>query len=314
MDNRLAQAQVGAWVGIVGNILLAAVKLFIGLVADSRALIADSVHSASDVVGSIAVLIGLRAAERPPDADHPYGHGKAESVAAIIVSVLLVVVGFEIGYGSIEAMLHPLEAPGFIAIWAAIGSMIVKEWMFRYKYNLGKKLNSQSLIANAWEHRSDVYSSFAALLGIGGAIVGARFQIPWMVYLDPIAGVFVSALVLKMAYHIMMESIHTTLDHVLHEEDTVDLRRVAESVEGVLRIDELRAREHGHYLIVDIKVGVNPHISVEAGHRIGKEVKKAMMQNFSQVRDVFVHINPFESVFPYTESDEDKNLHNDVIH
>lgn len=295
MDDRLAKAQFGAWVGIVGNLALAAVKLVIGLAAKSQALIADSVHSASDVVGSVAVLIGLRAAERPPDEDHPYGHGKAESVSAIIVSVLLAIVGFEIGMSSIKSFFAPVEAPGFLAVWAAIGSMIVKEWMFRYKYNLGKKLNSQSLIANAWEHRSDVYSSFAALVGIGGAILGDRAGVSWMLYLDPAAGIFVSALVLKMSYNILMESIHSTLDHVLHEDDALPFRECIEGVKGVLRVDSLRAREHGHYLIIDVKIGVDPHMTVEEGHRIGKQVKHALLEKFSQVRDVFVHINPFDA-------------------
>ncbi len=294
MDDRLAKAQVGAWVGIVGNLLLAVVKLIIGLLANSRALIADAAHSASDVVGSVAVLIGLRAAERPPDEDHPYGHGKAESVSSIIVSVLLVFVGLEVGYASIKSLFNPIVAPEFIAIWAAIGSMVVKEAMFRYKYNLGKKLNSQSLIANAWEHRSDVYSSFAALVGIGGAILGEMLNISWMVYLDPLAGIFVSLLVLKMSYQLLMESIHSTLDHVLHEEQTVALREHIEQVPGVMRIDQLRARETGHYQIVDVKVGVDPRITVEEGHRIGKRVKQSLMQQFPQVRDVFIHINPYD--------------------
>ncbi|MGG1663235.1 cation diffusion facilitator family transporter [Brevibacillus sp. NRS-1366] len=292
VDDRLAKAQFAAWVGIVGNLALAGVKLLVGVVAKSQALIADSVHSASDVVGSVAVLIGLRAAERPPDEDHPYGHGKAESVSAIIVSVLLAVVGFEIGNSSIKSLFTPLEAPGFIAVWAAIGSMIVKEWMYRYKYNLGKKLKSQSLIANALEHRSDVFSSFAALIGIGGAIAGGWLGVPWMLYLDPAAGIFVSLLVLKMSYNILMESIHSTLDHVLHDDDTQELRQAILQVSGVTRIDSLRAREHGHYLIVDVKIGVNPHITVEEGHRIGKQVKHEIMEKFSEVRDVFVHINP----------------------
>lgn len=292
VDDRLAKAQFAAWVGIIGNLALAGVKLLVGVIAKSQALVADSIHSASDVIGSVAVLIGLRAAERPPDQDHPYGHGKAESVSAIIVSVLLAVVGFEMGNSSIKSLFTPLEAPGFLAVWAAIGSMIVKEWMYRYKYNLGKKLKSQSLIANALEHRSDVFSSFAALVGIGGAIAGGWLGVPWMLYLDPVAGIFVSLLVLKMAYNILMESIHSTLDHVLHEDDTQELRQAILLVSGVTRIDSLRAREHGHYQIVDVKIGVNPHITVEEGHGIGKQVKHEIMEKFSEVRDVFVHINP----------------------
>ncbi|MGE5704426.1 MAG: cation diffusion facilitator family transporter [Clostridia bacterium] len=295
MDERLAKAQFGAWVGIIGNLLLAGIKLVIGYIANSRALIADSAHSASDVVGSVAVLIGLRAAEQPPDKEHPYGHGKAESIASIIVSILLMLVGFEIGYGSVQALFKPVIAPEMIAIWAAIGSMVIKEAMFRYKYNLGKKLNSQSLIANAWEHRSDVYSSFAALIGISGAIMGAKFNIPWLIYLDPAAGVFVSLLVLKMAYDLLMEAIRSTLDHVLQDEETEPLRQAIQTVSGVKRLDELRAREHGHYQIVDVKISVDPGISVEEGHRIGKQVKKDLLSQFTHVRDVFVHINPYDA-------------------
>ncbi|MFM1652407.1 cation diffusion facilitator family transporter [Brevibacillus sp. B_LB10_24] len=313
MEDRLAKAQFGAWVGIVGNLALAAAKLTIGLVAESRALIADAAHSASDVVGSVAVLIGLRAAERPPDEDHPYGHGKAESIAAIIVAVLLVVVGFEIGYKSIQSMLVPVAAPGMLAIWAAVLSMAVKEWMYRYKYNLGKKLNSQSLIANALEHRSDVFSSFAALVGIGGAVLGEYLGVGWMVYLDPVAGVFVSLLVLKMAYKILKESIHNTLDHVLHSEETVPMVQTVEAVPGVIRIDDLRAREHGHYVIVDVKVSVDPQITVEQGHTIGKQVKQELMNRFERVRDVFVHINPYDSVFPFSSGTADHE-ERDVIH
>ncbi|MGC5327990.1 cation diffusion facilitator family transporter [Brevibacillus sp. SYSU BS000544] len=314
MDDRLAKAQFGAWVGIIGNILLAAAKLVIGIMAKSQALIADAAHSASDVIGSIAVLIGLRAAEAPPDEDHPYGHGKAESIASIIVAVLLAIVGFEIGSSSVQSMFEPLKAPAMIAVWAAIGSMAVKEWMFRYKYNLGKKLNSPSLIANAWEHRSDVYSSFAALIGIGGAILGEYLAIPWMVYLDPVAGVFVSALVLKMAYDILMESIHTTLDHVLHQEEKQPLIETCEAVPGVLRVDQLHAREHGHYVIVDVKVGVDPHITVEQGHAIGKQVKLALMKQHENVRDVFIHINPYDSVFPIAGAPQHHEEDREFLH
>ncbi|UFJ39008.1 cation diffusion facilitator family transporter [Brevibacillus humidisoli] len=314
MENRLAKAQWAAWVGIIGNLLLAGAKLVVGWLADSRALIADAAHSASDVVGSVAVLIGLRAAERPPDEDHPYGHGKAESIAAIIVSVLLIFVGLEIGYSSFQAFFSPLQAPGIAAIWAAVASMVVKEAMFRYKYRLGKKLNSQSLIANAWEHRSDVYSSLAALIGIGGAIVGGQLAVPWMVYLDPAAGMFVSLLVLRMAYSILMESIHNTLDHVLHEEDTVELMEAVEQVPGVIRIDEFRAREHGHYVIVDVKVSVDPQITVEQGHYIGKQVKHTLLDQFDYVRDVFVHINPYDSLFPYISMANQERFEQEVKH
>lgn len=296
-DERFKQAEFAAWIGIAVNAALAIGKGAVGYLANSKALIADAVHSASDVVGSLAVLIGLRAAQRPPDEDHPYGHGKAESIAAIIVSVILFMVGLEVGYQSLQIMREPLEAPGMMAVYAALVSMLVKEAMFQYKYRLGKKLNSQALIANAWEHRSDVYSSLAALIGIGGAVLGGSLKIPLLFYLDPIAGIIVSVLVLRMAYQIMKDSIHNALDHVVHEEDALQLIQTVEQVEGVLKVDRLLAREHGHYVIIDVKIGVNPHISVEKGHAIGKQVKRLLMTEFEHVQDVMVHVNPYSGDF-----------------
>ncbi|WP_174729944.1 cation diffusion facilitator family transporter [Mesobacillus harenae] len=293
-QDRFKQAEFAAMVGVVGNIVLAILKWGIGIYANSRALIADAVHSASDVAGSLAVYVGLRAAKQPPDEDHPYGHGKAESIAAIIVAVLLMLVGFEIGKSSFEAFFHPLEAPKAIAIAAVIFSIIVKEWMFRYKFNLGKKLNSDALIVNAYEHRSDVYSSFAALIGIGGAVIGGYLDIDWLVYGDPVAGIFVALLVIRMAWKLGKESIHNTLDHVLHEEDTEEFKKVVREIAGVEKIDELHAREHGHYVIIDLKIAVAPLITVEEGHRIGKEVKRKLMES-PNVQNVFVHINPYNT-------------------
>ncbi|WP_026672444.1 cation diffusion facilitator family transporter [Alkalihalobacterium bogoriense] len=292
-DIRYKQVQFGAWVGIIGNIILAIIKGVIGVIANSRALVADAVHSASDVVGSVAVLIGVRAAKRPPDRDHPYGHGKAESIAAIIVAVLLFIVGIEIAISAGKSFFEPVVVPKVIAIYAVIFSIIVKELMFRYKYNLGKKYNSTALMTDAWHHRSDVFSSFAALIGIGAALLGARYNFAILEYGDPIAGIFVALLIIRMAWKLGMESIHTTMDHVLHEEDTAPLREVASAVPGVLSVDELHAREHGYYVIIDIKVGVDPNITVEEGHAISKEVKRSLLEQ-DHVHDVLVHINPYK--------------------
>ena len=198
-DDRFKKAEFAAMIGVVGNVILAGIKWWAGIAGNSKALIADAVHSASDVAGSLAVYIGLRAAKQPPDEDHPYGHGKAESIAAIIVAVLLFLVGIEIGKSSIESFFHPISPPTSIAIYAVIFGIVVKEAMFQYKYKLGKKLKSDALIVNAYEHRSDVYSSIAALIGIGAAMLGGVLGVGWLEYGDPVAGVFVSLLVLRMA-------------------------------------------------------------------------------------------------------------------
>lgn len=305
---RFAKAEFAAWIGIVGNIVLAGVKGFVGWFSGSKALIADAVHSASDVVGSAAVLIGLKAAKKPPDEDHPYGHGKAESVAAIIVAMLLLLVGFEVGLSAAKSIYYGVEEPGgnySWALWVVILSIVAKEAMFQYKYRLGKKLSSQALIANAWEHRSDVYSSIAALVGIGGALLGVYIDMPILFYLDPIAGLIVSLMVLRMGYKILMESIHSTLDHVLHEEDSGELIEAVQTVQGVLAVDDLRAREHGHYVIVDLKISVNPQITVLEGHDIAKAVKNRLIDRFSHVSDVFVHVNPYDPGYPYKNPTEE---------
>jgi cation diffusion facilitator family transporter len=299
-DERFRKAQFAAWIGIVGNIGLALLKGIIGWLANSKALLADAVHSASDVAGSFAVLIGLRAAKLPPDEDHPYGHGKAEPIAAIIVSVLLMLAGVEIGISSVKAIFKGVaDAPGWFALVAIAISIVVKEAMFQYKFRLGKKLGSQALITNAWEHRSDVYSSLAALAGVGGAILGKYLDLPWFYYLDPVAGLFVSVLVLKMGYDLIMESIHNTMDHVLHQEDAEELVKTVQRVKGVITVDDLRAREHGHYVIVDIKISVNPRITVLEGHDIAKAVKHQLMKRFIHVSDVFIHVNPYDPGYPY---------------
>ncbi|WP_096188253.1 cation diffusion facilitator family transporter [Evansella halocellulosilytica] len=291
---RYKKVRFGAWVGIIGNVVLAAVKAIVGLMANSRALVADAVHSASDVIGSVAVLIGVRAAKQPPDKDHPYGHGKAETVTAIIVAVLLFVVGLEIAINAGKSFFEPIDVPGMAAIYAVIFSIIVKELMFRYKIHLGKKYKSDALITDAWHHRSDVFSSLSALLGIGASIIGGNIGVPWLIYADPLAGLFVAILIIKMAWKLGSEAIHNTLDHVLHDEDTTDMYAEASTVEGVMKIDELLAREHGHYVIVDLKVAVDPEITVEEGHTIGKRVKERLMED-DYVQDVRVHINPYSN-------------------
>lgn len=291
-NERFKQASFAAWLGIAVNILLTIIKGIVGILSHSKALIADAVHSASDIAGSLAVYIGLRAAKQPPDQDHPYGHGKAESIAAIIVAVILFLAGLQIGKSSIETFFIEIEVPKGLAIYAVLLSIVLKEALFRYKYRLGKKLNSDALIVNAYEHRSDVYSSLAALIGIGASILGGKLQIPWLTYGDPIAGVVVSILVLRMAWKLGANAIHTTLDHVMHEEDIVEFKKVVHSIPEVKEIGELLAREHGYYVIIDLKISVDPLITVEEGHEIGKKVKRKLMNN-PDVHDVLVHINPY---------------------
>jgi len=286
--------------GIFVNLALALMKGVAGWLSGSKALLADAANSASDVAGSFAVLLGLKAAKRPPDTDHPYGHGKAESIAAIIVSVLLIVVGVELALSAARTIYSGApEAPEWYALVVLAISIVVKEAMFRYSHRLGKRLASQALIAGAWDHRSDVFASLAAMVGVAGSLYGEWRGIAWMQYLDPAAGILVAGLVVRIGWKLISDSIHSAMDHVLHAEDAEEILRSVMNVKGVLTVDDLRAREHGHYLVVDVKISVNPRITVLEGHDIAKAVKNGLMERFPHVADVFVHVNPYDPGYPY---------------
>lgn len=292
MDHSSRQAQTATWIGIAVNLLLSLIKGAVGWLSGSKALLADAAHSASDVVSSIAVLAGIRAARKEADKEHPYGHGKAEHVSAIVVAVLLGVIGIEIALASLRSLRAGPVAPSSIALWAVLLSILVKEILYQYKVRLGRKLKSQALIADAWHHRSDAMSSVGALFGIGGAVAGAELGIPWLLYLDPMAGIVVSLFLLRVGYQIVTESISVVLETVLDEQASQRFADTILQVEGVQKIDELRVRTHGHYVIIDLKTGVNPDMTVEEGHRVAKAVKRALLCQHDDVRDVMVHINP----------------------
>ncbi|MGM8212385.1 cation diffusion facilitator family transporter [Virgibacillus sp. W0430] len=282
------------WVGIIVNGLLAILKGIGGLLSGSRALMADALHSASDIVGSVVVLFAVKIANKPPDEEHPYGHGKAENIASIIVALLLIVVGIEVSISSIKVFFGETpNAPGMLALVIIIISILIKEALFQYKYRLGKKYKSSALISEAWHHRSDSLSSMAALLGIGSALLGEAYSISALVYGDAVAGILVSIIVIKVGYSLAKESSLIMMEKVLDKEDTQVYIETVKSVSGVLKIDQIHVRTHGSYVVIDIKVGVDRNITVEKGHAISKHVKTKLMNKHHEIEDVLVHINPY---------------------
>ncbi|MFB1083433.1 cation diffusion facilitator family transporter [Jeotgalibacillus sp. JSM ZJ347] len=294
MNNRFKEAEFATWVGIMANTLLTILKGIFGYISGSRALVADAAHSASDVAGSIAVLAGLRTARKPPDDDHPYGHGKAENIATIIVAILLVVVGVEVATSSAGVFFGEVpEAPGTIALAVIIFSILLKEVLFHYKKRIAKKINSSALMAEAWHHRSDALSSVAAFLGVGGAILGERLELTFLLYADPIAGLVVSLIVVKIGFSLAKEAGSIMMEQVLDADQTNPFIETVMTTPGVKRVDELLARSHGHYIVIDIKVSVDPYITVEEGHRISKNVKRRLLERHEDINNVLVHINPY---------------------
>lgn len=295
MHQQTKSVITATWVGIFVNVFLTIVKAVGGIISGSKALIADALHSASDIAGSIVVLFAVKISSKPPDKEHPYGHGKAENVASIIVALLLIVVGIEISISSLKVFLgEPPIAPGKLALIILIVSIFIKEVLFHYKHWLGKKYNSTALISEAWHHRSDALSSLAALAGVGMALLGERFGIALLIYGDAIAGIAVSIIVIKVGYNLAKDSFNVVLEKVLNDAESEKYIQTVQSIDGVIKIDQLLARTHGSYVVIDLKVSVNSMITVKKGHDIAANIKQTLLDTYVEVGDVLVHINPDE--------------------
>ncbi len=295
MESSKHKVVAATWVGIIVNILLAVLKGIGGILSGSRALLADALHSASDIVSSVVILFAVKIANKPPDKEHPYGHGKAENIASMIVALLLIVVGFEISISSIKVFFGEMPtAPTSIALVIVGISIVLKEGLFQYKYRVGKKYKSTALISDAWHHRSDSLSSMAALVGIGLAMLGEHFNIPFLIYGDALAGIIVSMIVIKVGYGLAKDASNIMMEKVLPEKDIRHFYQTVEAVPGTLRIDQIHARTHGSYVVVDIKCSVDPTISVREGHTIARNIKQTLLKNHADIEDVLVHINPYD--------------------
>ncbi|MCT4607243.1 MAG: cation diffusion facilitator family transporter [Marinisporobacter sp.] len=284
---RLLLGKKASWIGIIGNILLTGLKIIIGVIASSTAMIADALHSGSDIIATTIVLHGIKISHRPPDEEHHYGHGKAESIVAKIIAVLLIITGIGIGASAYHSLKSPnLQAPQSIAIWAAGLSIIVKEWMYRYTVKIGKKIESQALIADAWHHRTDAFSSIAALIGITGAVMGYPI-------LDPIAGIVVALMIIKAGFSIYLDAINELMDTAPSEEIIEQLRKISLSVDGVKNVHKIRARKNGNQIYVDLVICVDKYITVEQGHHFATQAKYNILDAIPNIKDVVVHVDPY---------------------
>lgn len=277
-------------VSIFGNLILSAFKLLAGIIAHSGAMISDAVHSASDVFSSIVVIIGIHVSSKESDKDHPYGHERLECVAAIILATILFITGLSIGVDAIRTIAGghyaDLEIPGVLALVAAIISIVTKEAMFWYTKINATRIDSAALMADAWHHRSDALSSIGALIGIGGARLG--FPI-----LDSIASLVICIFIVKAAYDIFRDAIDKMVDHACDEEIEHQMRDCVSAQEGVLRIDDLRTREFGNKIYVDIEISADGNHTLWEAHDIAECVHDKLEEQFPKVKHVMVHVNPF---------------------
>lgn len=290
-DRRLAM-EVSA-VSLLVNILLSAGKLLAGILAHSGAMISDSVHSASDVVSTLVVIIGLRLSGRRADANHPYGHERLECAAAILLSGMLALTGAGIGLTGVREILRALagemtiQVPGLLALGTAVVSVAVKEAMYWYTRRAARKLGSAALMADAWHHRSDALSSVGSFAGILGARLG------WPV-LDPVASVVICAFILRAAVKIFMDAVGQMTDRACDAETEQTIRKIILAQPGVEGIDLLKTRRFSSKIYVDVEIAADGNKTLYETHAIAESVHTAIETSLDQVKHIMVHVNPLQ--------------------
>lgn len=273
------------------NIILSVFKLIAGIVAHSSAMISDAVHSASDVVSTVVVIIGLKISSKESDTKHQYGHERMECIAGAILSVILFATGAMIGYNAfvniISGNYENLAMPGALALWAAVVSVAVKEWMYYYTKAVANKYNSSSLMADAWHHRSDALSSIGSFVGVLGSMLGFKV-------LDSVAGFVISIFIIKAAFDIFMQSMEQMVDKACDEETVNKISTVITETSGVKRLDSLKTRMFGPKLYVDVEIAADGEQSLADAHKIAEEVHMRIENEFPEVKHCMVHVNPME--------------------
>lgn len=280
-----------SFVSIAANLILSVFKLAVGIIAHSGAMISDAIHSASDVLSTFIVIAGIKISSKDSDKEHPYGHERMECVSAIILATILALTGIGIGYSATLKILSgeygSLTVPGALALIAALVSIAVKESMFWYTRFYAKKIDSGTLMADAWHHRSDALSSVGAFIGIAGA----RLGFPVM---DAAASLVICFFIEKAAYEIFKDAVDKMVDKACDESTESALRSCALSQTGVLGVDLLRTRVFGNKIYVDIEITANGNETLREAHSIAENVHDSIEQNFSKVKHIMVHVNPSE--------------------
>ena len=288
MDN-VKKANRVSVVSIIVNTVLSLFKLIVGIFAHSGALISDSIHSASDVLSTFAVIAGVNIAAKDSDKAHQYGHERMENIFSIILAILLFATGIGIGFTAVKVIVvknfEEIEIPGVIALVAAFVSIAVKEWMYHYTMHTAKKIKSTALKADAWHHRSDALSSVGSFAGI----LGARMGLP---ICDPIASLVICAFIAKAAWDIFYEAVNGLVDHSADDETCTELRRLISEQDGVLCVDDLKTRMFGSKLYVDVEIGADGNQTLRQAHEIAQCVHDIIEKRFENVKHCMVHVNP----------------------
>lgn len=276
------------FIGIVVNTLLAATKGIAGILGNSYALIADAIESLTDIASSFIVWGGLKISALPPDADHPYGHGKAEPLAAVVVSLTLIAAAIGIAIQSVREILTPHHAPAPFTLVVLVLVVVTKETLFRFVFKVGQSVNSTAVKSDAWHHRSDALTSAAAFIGISVALLGGvGYESA-----DDWAALFASSIIVFNAYRILRPAINEVMDAAPSSELEDAIRKVAQRVQGIIALEKCFIRKMGFSYYVDLHVTVDGSVSVRDGHDIARHVKAAIRTSHPSVAEVLIHIEP----------------------
>ena len=282
-------------VGALANVTLLIFKFVAGIISNSAAMIADAVHSLSDFITDVVVIVFVKISSKPQDKSHDYGHGKFETLATLIIGIVLLFIGLMILYNGASATYRciwlgeELHRPGMIAFWAAIFSIILKEAVYQYTVYKGKNLNSQAVIANAWHHRSDAFSSIGTAVGIGGAIfLGDK----WVV-LDPIAAIVVSVFIINVSLKIIIKSINELLEKSLPDEIENEIIKVAESFDMVKDVHDLRTRRIGNNIAIEMHLLMDGNLSLQCTHNTTELIESELRKKYGEHTHIAIHVEPF---------------------
>lgn len=287
LEQRTNEINRVTWWGLVVNLVLAVVKLIGGFAGQSQSLIADGVHSLSDLASDAMVLVAAKHAGEEADDDHPYGHGRFETLGTVGLALFLLMVAFGIAYDAAYRVFegHEQAIPHIYTLGIAIFSILANEGLYHFTHRVGVRINSKMLIANAWHHRSDAISSIVVLVGIAGALLGLPI-------LDPIAAIIVALMIAKIGYDLGYHSLQELVDTALDPETVEKIKEKILENEDVLEMHMLRTRRMGHTALVDVHILVQPKLSVSEGHHISVAVERALIESFDEINDVTVHIDP----------------------
>lgn len=279
--------------GSIINILLLAFKFAAGILGHSAAMIADAIHSLTDFVTDAIVLVFVRLGSKPTDHDHDYGHGKYETLASAIIGVSLLVVGMMICYSGVTKTYHamcgePLQQPGFIALAAAVASVVLKEWAYRFTVRVGRRCHSEAVVANAWHHRSDALSSVGTTVGIGGAIILGE---KWAV-LDPLTAIVVSFFIMKAAWSVLSKAVDELTDGSLPKETEDEIEKIVNEDKDVSVVHNLCTRRIGNRIAIEMHVRMPGETSLYVAHHHATEIEKRLKQRFGADTHISIHLEP----------------------